>query len=67
MAKNYKYYSLMLAIFVEVLQVLLPYRSLNLFDLTTNLLGITLGLLYAFYFKKNKTKILNRIPMLKKI
>lgn len=56
MAKKYKYYSLILAVSVEVIQELLPYRSLNLLDLITNTTGIILGILLFYYVKKQNIK-----------
>jgi VanZ family protein len=51
--KKFVILTLILASFTEVIQLLIPYRSFNIFDLMSNLLGLITGLLILKYLLNN--------------
>jgi len=50
--KNIFLFFLSTSIFLEVIQILIPYRSFQLFDLISNLLGVFLGFFIIKFFVK---------------
>ncbi len=45
------------SIILEVIQYFLPYRSFNLYDILASLIGVTVGVVFFFLYRRLKFKV----------